>query len=139
MKKKVWNFSKWRIFLNSLLCSGKSSFLQKSADFVTGFETFFFHLKAPQTRMQIDVQSSLLIPGTSNSRIIFWHHSLLIHVHKTPNFRFFFRFLLSRLIPGFPNSRFLLEPINRELGGTTVNNFFWLNLLTVFQQFYQHF
>jgi hypothetical protein len=33
---------------------------------------------------------------------------------------FFFRFLLSRLIRGFPNSRFFLEPINRELGGTTV-------------------
>ena len=28
--------------------------------------------------------------------------------------------LLSRLIPEFPNSRFFLEPINRELGGTTV-------------------
>ena len=28
--------------------------------------------------------------------------------------------LLSRLIPGFPNSRFFLELINRTLGGTTV-------------------
>ena len=28
--------------------------------------------------------------------------------------------LFSRLIPGFPHSRFFLEPINREFGGTTV-------------------
>ena len=28
--------------------------------------------------------------------------------------------LFSRLIPGFPNSRFFLEPMNRELRGTTV-------------------
>ena len=29
--------------------------------------------------------------------------------------------LFSRLIPGFPNSRFFLEPVNRELEGTTVH------------------
>ena len=34
--------------------------------------------------------------------------------------------LLSRLIPGFPNSRFFFEPINRELGWTTVHTY-WEN------------
>ena len=38
----------------------KQRFLQISADFVTGFEKIFFHLKAHQTRMQIDEYNSFL-------------------------------------------------------------------------------
>ena len=53
-EKKFLNFSKWRIFSNTLLFSGKTAFLKISADFVTGFQKSFFHLKALQTRMQID-------------------------------------------------------------------------------------
>ena len=56
-EKKFLIFLKWRIFSNSLLFSGKTAFLQISADFVTGFQNFFFHLKALQTRMQIDVNN----------------------------------------------------------------------------------
>ena len=52
-EKKFMNFSKWRIFFNSLLFSGKTAFLQISADFVTGFEKLFLHLKALQTKMRI--------------------------------------------------------------------------------------
>ena len=37
--KKFGNFSKWRIFSDSLLFSGKTVFLQISAVYVTGFET----------------------------------------------------------------------------------------------------
>ena len=48
-------FSNWWIFSNSLLCSGKTAFLKISADFETGLQKLFFHLKALQTRMQIDV------------------------------------------------------------------------------------
>ena len=48
------NLSKWRIFSNSLLFSGKTAFLQISADFVAGFEKFVFHLKARQKRVLID-------------------------------------------------------------------------------------
>ena len=40
-----------------MVFSGKTAFLQISADFVTGFEKLFFHLKALQTRMQIDVKN----------------------------------------------------------------------------------
>ena len=46
-EKKFLNFSKWWIFSDSLLFSGKTAFLLISADFVTGF----------QTRMQIDINS----------------------------------------------------------------------------------
>ena len=42
-------------FFNSLLFSGKTAFLQLSADFVTEFEFFFLLLKVLQTKMQIDV------------------------------------------------------------------------------------
>ena len=56
-EKKFLNFSKWRIFSNSLLFSGKTAFLQISADFVTEFEKFFFHQKALQARMHIDVNN----------------------------------------------------------------------------------
>ena len=48
--------SKWQIFSNSLLFSGKTAFLQISADFLTRFVKFFFHLKDLQKRMQIDVE-----------------------------------------------------------------------------------
>ena len=41
--------------------------------------------------------------------------------------------LLSRLIPGFPNSRFFFEPINRELGGTTVASKYLAQKKFVFQ------
>ena len=42
----------------SLLFSGKSEFLKISADFVTGSEKFFFfHLKALQTRMRMNVNN----------------------------------------------------------------------------------
>ena len=51
MKIFFLNFTKWRIF------SGKTVFLQISADFVTGFEKLFFYLKALQARMQIDVNN----------------------------------------------------------------------------------
>ena len=54
-EKNLLIFSRWRIFSNSLLFSAKTAFLQISADFVTGFKKFFFHLKALQTRMQVDV------------------------------------------------------------------------------------
>ena len=40
-EKKFLNFSKWRIFSNNLLFSGKTAFLQRSADFVNGLEEFF--------------------------------------------------------------------------------------------------
>ena len=50
-------FLKWRIFSSSLLLSGKTAFLQISADIVTGLQEFFFHLKALQTRMQIDFEN----------------------------------------------------------------------------------
>ena len=50
------NFSKWRIFSNSLLFSVKTAFLLISADFVTGFEKFLFRLKALQPKMQINVK-----------------------------------------------------------------------------------
>ena len=53
-EKKFLNFSKWRIFSNSLLFSGKTALLKISADFVTVFAKTNFHLKAFQTRMQID-------------------------------------------------------------------------------------
>ena len=53
------NFSKWRIFSNSLCFSVKTVFLQTSADFVTGLKKFLFHLKALQTRMQMDVKNIL--------------------------------------------------------------------------------
>ena len=52
--KKFLNFSKWRIFSNCLHFSGKTGLLQISVDFVTEFEKFFCHLKALQTKMQID-------------------------------------------------------------------------------------
>ena len=55
--KKGLNFLKWWIFSNSLLFSGKTEFLQIPADFVTGFEKLFFHLKGLQTRMQINVNN----------------------------------------------------------------------------------
>ena len=45
-KKKFLNFSKWRIFSNSLFFSGKTVFLQISADYVTGFEKLFCHFKS---------------------------------------------------------------------------------------------
>ena len=55
-EKKFLNFSKWRIFPNSLLFFWKkTAFLQISAGFETGFEKLFFHLKALQTRRQINV------------------------------------------------------------------------------------
>ena len=41
------------------LFSGKTAFLKISADFVTGFQKLFFHLKALQTRMQINVDNFL--------------------------------------------------------------------------------
>ena len=44
-EKKFLNFSKRRIFFNSLLFSGKTAFLQISADFVIGFLKLLFHLK----------------------------------------------------------------------------------------------
>ena len=50
-------FSKWLIFSDSLLFSGKTAFLQISADFGTEFEKLFFHLKTFQKRMQIDVKN----------------------------------------------------------------------------------
>ena len=53
-EKKFLNFSKWRIISNSLLFSVRTAFLQISADLVTGFEKFLFHLIALQTKMQID-------------------------------------------------------------------------------------
>ena len=53
-EKQFLNFPKWSIFFNSLLFSGKITFFQISADFETGFKKFLFHLKAHQTRMQID-------------------------------------------------------------------------------------
>ena len=56
MKNYFFIFSKWRILFNRLLFSGKTAFLQISADFVTEFKKIFFHLKARQTRMQIDVK-----------------------------------------------------------------------------------
>ena len=56
-EKKFLIFSKWRIFSNSLLFSGKTAFKKISAHFVTGFQKLFFHLKALQTRMQIDVNN----------------------------------------------------------------------------------
>ena len=74
-EKKFLNFSKWRIFSNSLLFSVKTAFLQISADFVTGFEKFLFHLKALQTKMQIDVNNFFVpqvVPEiyTINNRLI---------------------------------------------------------------------
>ena len=48
-EKMFLNFSKWQIFSNSLLFTGKT------ADFVTGFEKLFFHLKSLLTRMRINV------------------------------------------------------------------------------------
>ena len=45
-EKKVYDFSKRRIFSNSILFCGKTAFLQISADFATRLETFFFHLIA---------------------------------------------------------------------------------------------
>ena len=55
--------------------SGKTAFLQISADFVTWFEKFFFHLKALQTRMQIDKNNffvAQVVPEiyTKNHRLI---------------------------------------------------------------------
>ena len=52
-------FSKRRIFSNSLLFSGKTAFLQISVDFLTGLEKIFFHLKALQTRMGMNVNKVL--------------------------------------------------------------------------------
>ena len=53
----IFIFTKWRIFSNSLLFSGKTAFLSISADFVTRFEKFFFHLKALPKRMLINVNN----------------------------------------------------------------------------------
>ena len=50
-EKKFFNFSKWGIFSNSLLFPGKTAFLQISADFVTAFEKFLFHLKDLQKKL----------------------------------------------------------------------------------------
>ena len=41
-------------FFQKLTFSVKTAFLQILADFVTGFEKLFFHLKTLQTRIQID-------------------------------------------------------------------------------------
>ena len=56
-EKKFLNFSKWRIFFNSLLFSDKMAFMQISADFVTRFEKILLHLKDLWTRMYIDVNN----------------------------------------------------------------------------------
>ena len=53
-KKSFWFFQNRGFFPIAYFFSGKTAILQISADFVTGFENFFFHLKALQTRMQID-------------------------------------------------------------------------------------
>ena len=52
-EKKFSNLSKWRIFQIPYFFLA-TAFLQISAYFVIGFEKLFFHLKALQTRMQID-------------------------------------------------------------------------------------
>ena len=59
-EEKILNFSKWRLFSNSLLFESKIAFLKILADFVTRFEKIFFHLKARQTRMQINVYKSIV-------------------------------------------------------------------------------
>ena len=66
----------------------------------------------------------LLIPEFLNSRLNFtkfWWNSLLL--------------LFSRLIPEFPNflipDAFQLEPINRELGGTTVPIYCLMNQVNI--------
>ena len=59
-EKKFLIFSKWWIFSNSLLFLAKQRFLKISADFVTGLQKLFFHLKALQTRMQMDVIHSFV-------------------------------------------------------------------------------
>ena len=47
-EKKFLNFSKWRIFSNSLLFFWQTAFLQISADFVTRFENFFVYQVVPE-------------------------------------------------------------------------------------------
>ena len=54
MKKSFWIFQKGGFFPIAYFFSGKTAFLQISADFVTKFQKLFFYLKALQTRMQID-------------------------------------------------------------------------------------
>ena len=51
-EKKFLNFSKWWISSNSLLFSGKTAFLQISADFVTVFQKKISPLKALQIRQE---------------------------------------------------------------------------------------
>ena len=46
-------------FLIAYLFSGKTVFLQISADFVTGFEKLFFHLKGLQTKMYFFVAQEI--------------------------------------------------------------------------------
>ena len=60
-EKKFLIFSEWRIFSTSLHFSVKTAFFKTSADFVTGLQKLFFHLKALQTRMQIDVYNFFVV------------------------------------------------------------------------------
>jgi len=57
MKGGFWIFQNGGFFPIAYFFSGKTAFLKISADFVTIFEKYFFHLKALQTRMQIDVNN----------------------------------------------------------------------------------
>ena len=60
------------------------------------------------------IQSSLLIPRTSNSRgFFFWWPSLWIPEVKTPNSRFFSSFTMSILTKNLPKTlHFLKKPFN---------------------------
>ena len=62
MKKSFWIFPNGGFFpIAYIHFSGKTAILQISAEFVPGFETFFFHLKALQTRAWINVNNFLEI------------------------------------------------------------------------------
>ena len=48
-------------FFQKITFSGKIAFLQKSAHFVTRLQKLFLNLKAPQTRMQINVENFFVV------------------------------------------------------------------------------
>ena len=56
MKKSFRFFQNGGFLPIAYFFSGKTAFLQISADFVTGLQKKMSPLKAPQTRMQIDVK-----------------------------------------------------------------------------------
>ena len=88
-----------------------ASFFKKIPAPNTDFRSMWIVSLEDQIGLGFLIQSSLLIPGTSNSRIsyfpgFFWWPSLLIPEVKTPNSRFFFSFTMSILTKSAKNITF---------------------------------